>query len=95
MIETKNFTGTLLFNDLGQFIHILNERQEGYSDPVAQAQYHQLCLRNWLSSHHFPALPVDSVLHHQDGELRPGNKKACPSSLQTFRLCRLTKSFSK
>lgn len=62
MIETKNFTGTLLFNDLGQYIHILNERQEGYSDPVAQAQYHQRCLRNWLSSHHFPALPVDYVV---------------------------------
>lgn len=62
IIETKNFAGTLLFDDQGQFIRILNEQQEGYSDPVAQSQYHQRCLRKWLSSHHFPTLPVDYVV---------------------------------
>lgn len=62
IIEAKNFAGTMLFDDHGQFIRILGEQQNGYADPIAQAQYHQRCLRKWLALHHFPTLPIDYVV---------------------------------
>lgn len=62
IIEAKNFAGTILFDDQGQFIRILGEQQDGYANPIAQAQYHQRCLRKWLALHHFPPLPIDFIV---------------------------------
>jgi hypothetical protein len=62
IIETKNIAGELLFDQQGQLIRTINNKTDGYSDPVAQAQHHQRSLRKWLAAHHFPPLPVDYIV---------------------------------
>ncbi|TCN26538.1 nuclease-related domain-containing protein [Mesobacillus foraminis] len=62
IIETKNISGTLLFDDQGQLIRTMNNKEEGFPDPIAQAQYHKRSLQKWLDAHHFPPLPIDYVV---------------------------------
>lgn len=62
IIETKNISGTLLFDNQGQFIRTINNKEDGFSDPAAQAQYHKRSLQKWLASHHFPPLPIDCLV---------------------------------
>lgn len=62
IIEAKNISGELVFDQQGQLIRTINDKTEGFSDPVAQAQSHQRCLRKWLAAHHFAPLPIDYLV---------------------------------
>ncbi|MEH7123519.1 nuclease-related domain-containing protein [Bacillus sp. JJ1773] len=62
IIEAKNISGILLFDDNGQLIRIQNEKREGFSDPVSQAQFHQRSLKKWMAKYQFPNLPIDYLV---------------------------------
>lgn len=62
IIEVKNFAGTLVFDSkFNQFIRTINNKEEGYPNPLTQAKKHQLLLDSWLKKNKFP-LPVDYLV---------------------------------
>ncbi|ALC88978.1 hypothetical protein AM500_03565 [Bacillus sp. FJAT-18017] len=61
-LEIKNFTGKIKFEENGQFTRTgANGKQEGYLNPLIQANYQSHQLRQWLSKrgyHDIPILPL-------------------------------------
>lgn len=57
--EAKNIAGTLLFDELGQFIRIIDDKEEGFQDPISQVQLHKKQLQKWLEKNHFPKTPIE------------------------------------
>lgn len=62
IIEAKNIAGTLLFDELGQFIRITNDKEEGFRDPISQVQLQRRQLIKWLEKNHFPRVPIEYVV---------------------------------
>jgi hypothetical protein len=62
-IETKNIVGTLTFDKHSeQLIRKYGEIEEGFSNPILQAERHVFQLRNWLHKHKFPAIPIEYLV---------------------------------
>ncbi|MGX6444175.1 nuclease-related domain-containing protein [Neobacillus sp. K501] len=59
IVEAKNIAGTLLFDEFGQFIRIIEEKEEGFQDPISQVQLHKKQLQKWLEKNHFPKTPIE------------------------------------
>lgn len=59
IIEAKNIAGTLLFDELGQFIRVNQDKEEGFQDPVSQVQLHKRQLIKWLEKNHLPKVPIE------------------------------------
>lgn len=59
IIEAKNIAGTLLFDELGQFIRVTQDKEEGFQDPVSQVQLHKRQFIKWLEKNHFPKVPIE------------------------------------
>ncbi|HJV15807.1 MAG TPA: nuclease-related domain-containing protein [Bacillales bacterium] len=58
IIEVKNMTGKLVFDtDNEQFFQVVDGKEIGYPDPIAQAQRHQAYLKNL-----FPTLEIDYLI---------------------------------
>ncbi|WP_269409846.1 nuclease-related domain-containing protein [Lentibacillus daqui] len=66
ILEVKNIYGTLAYDNMGQFIRIVEEKEEGFSNPVAQVQLQSIRLRRWLKQFHFPPIPIDTLVVHTD-----------------------------
>lgn len=63
IIGVKNMAGKLIFDtDNEQFIQINNDKEKGYSDPIAQAERHQEFIEKLLAEYHFPKVPVDYIV---------------------------------
>ncbi|MFP5112541.1 nuclease-related domain-containing protein [Bacillaceae bacterium C204] len=63
ILEIKNMTGTLKFDlENGQFFQTLDEHNKGYTDPIAQAEMHKDCIKEFLSTYNFPSLSVDYLV---------------------------------
>jgi hypothetical protein len=59
-IETKNISGTLTFDKHSeQMIRKYGDTEEGFSNPLRQAERQVIQLRNWLHKHKFPAIPIE------------------------------------
>lgn len=62
-IETKNIVGTLTFDKHSeQLIRKYGEIEEGFSNPILQAERHVIQLRNWLHKHKFPTIPIEYLV---------------------------------
>jgi Nuclease-related domain len=58
-LEIKNFTGKIKFEDNGQFTRTgANGKQEGYLNPLVQANYQSHQLRLWLLKRGYPDIPI-------------------------------------
>ncbi|KLT16161.1 hypothetical protein AA980_19565 [Neobacillus vireti] len=63
IIEVKNMTGKLIFDtENEQFIQINNEKEKGYTYPIAQAERHQEYLKKLMAEHKFPQVPIDHLV---------------------------------
>ncbi|HEU5141363.1 MAG TPA: nuclease-related domain-containing protein, partial [Bacillales bacterium] len=55
ILEVKNISGTLHFdNTFHQLIRTIEDRKEGFNDPLLQVEHQKTQLANWLSQHKFP-----------------------------------------
>ncbi|MFJ7725280.1 nuclease-related domain-containing protein [Neobacillus sp. NPDC097160] len=63
ILETKNMTGTLKFDlENEQFFQTIDGNDKGYTDPIAQAEMHKACLKEFLSKYNFPSVPIDYLV---------------------------------
>ncbi|WP_312471076.1 nuclease-related domain-containing protein [Neobacillus sp.] len=63
IIEVKNMAGKLIFDtENEQFMQFNNEKEKGYSYPIAQAERHQEYVRQLIAKHKFPPVPVDYLV---------------------------------
>lgn len=83
IIEVKNFKGAISFNEIGQLVHVKEDKTEDiYPDPVSQAEKHRLQFQNWLSSKSFPVPPVETLVALGPWTRFSQTKIASTSSLQ-------------
>lgn len=80
ILECKNFYGTLSFDPtFNQLIRTINDKDEGFQDPISQAKWHRRQLLQFLRSHQVP-LPVEYlvVISHPSTIIKttPQNKLA-------------------
>ncbi|MCM3718549.1 nuclease-related domain-containing protein [Fictibacillus phosphorivorans] len=63
IIEVKNFSGTLFFDqDLYQLIRTINGLEETFADPISQVKRQFYCLRDWLKEHQYTNIPIESIV---------------------------------
>ena len=62
ILEVKNYTGKVYFNQFDQLELIKNSEKEVYQNPINQVERHQLLLQNWLLDHLFLDIPVYSYV---------------------------------
>jgi hypothetical protein len=75
ILEVKNWTGTLVFEPhFHQLLRIYNEREEGFPDPISQAQHQKIQFKSWLDINGFPELPVEFlvVISHPSTIIKTG-----------------------
>lgn len=86
-IEVKNLAGELTFDrQAGQLIQKIDNKQNGYEDPLLQAELQIHQLRDWLRKHQFPNMPLEHlvVMINQNCILKFDGYTAA----QQFRVCR-------
>lgn len=58
--DVKNIIGTLYFDkESEQFIRTINDKEEGFSNPINQVERHHIQLENWLKKNKLPLLPIE------------------------------------
>jgi len=63
IIEVKNMTGTLRFEpNFNQLIRSLNDKEEGFPNPIFQIKRQKLQLENWLNKQHFQGTPIEILI---------------------------------
>jgi ribosomal protein L37AE/L43A len=63
ILEVKNIYGTLFFEkQFHQFIRTTQDKEEGFPNPLFQAQRHSKLLKQWLHFNKFPEIPVDYLV---------------------------------
>jgi hypothetical protein len=63
IISVKNMAGKLIFDtDNEQFTQIYNDKEKGYSYPIAQAERHQRFIKKLLAKNGFPPVPVEYIV---------------------------------
>ncbi|WP_433745303.1 nuclease-related domain-containing protein [Falsibacillus pallidus] len=59
ILEVKSMAGELLFDRIHhQLLRTLNGITESFQDPILQVQEQEFELRQWLSDHKFPQIPI-------------------------------------
>ncbi|MEF7564941.1 nuclease-related domain-containing protein [Bacillus infantis] len=62
ILEVKNILGTLVFDkQFSQMIRTQDEKEEGFPDPIAQAEHHKKQLAHWFAERSIP-LPVEALV---------------------------------
>jgi hypothetical protein len=63
ILEVKNITGTLYFDQLHhQLIRTTTDQEEAFPDPILQTRRHRLQLKSWINTHQIPAIPITSLV---------------------------------
>lgn len=63
ILEVKNMLGTLKFDyDSKQFTRTYNQKEEGFSNPIVQAERHHSQLQKWIQANKLPLLPIEHVV---------------------------------
>ncbi len=59
ILEVKNMAGTVIFdNQFHQLIRVLDNKEEGFQDPISQAKRHRLLLKSFLEKERIPPIPI-------------------------------------
>lgn len=62
ILECKNFYGTLSFDQsFNQLIRTVNDKEEGFQDPISQVKWHRQQLLSFLHSHQI-SLPIEFLV---------------------------------
>ncbi|PLT27724.1 nuclease-related domain-containing protein [Peribacillus deserti] len=59
ILEVKNIAGELLFDNFNQLIRKLNNKEEGFNNPITQTKRQQSQFNSWLALHKIFPLPVE------------------------------------
>ncbi|CAH0134585.1 hypothetical protein SRABI96_00324 [Peribacillus sp. Bi96] len=63
IIEVKNFAGLLYFDrTYPQLIRTKDGQEQAYLDPLIQVDVQKSRLKNWLTFHKFPLLPIETLI---------------------------------
>jgi hypothetical protein len=63
IVECKNYYGEVYFDaKFNQMIRKIDEKEEGFSDPISQAKRHQHQLQTYFKLHNFPPIPIDFLV---------------------------------
>ena len=63
IIEVKNFAGTLYFDrTYPQLIRSKDGQEQAYLDPLIQVDVQKSRLKDWLTFHKFPSLPIETLI---------------------------------
>jgi hypothetical protein len=63
IVEVKNFSGALHFDPIfNQLIRTDGDRQEGFSNPLLQADRQRRLLRKWFAAHRLPLPPISYLV---------------------------------
>ncbi|QED46651.1 nuclease-related domain-containing protein [Cytobacillus dafuensis] len=76
IVEVKNITGTLLFEpNFNQLIRSIDEKEEGFPNPLLQIQRQQLQLRKWLDKKRLIHLPIEIlIINSNSSAILKGNQ---------------------
>ncbi|MCF6138718.1 nuclease-related domain-containing protein [Pseudalkalibacillus berkeleyi] len=61
IVEVKNISGRVKFDDVKQMIRTLDGKEEGFLNPFLQVEWQKEKLKRWLDQHKFPEIPIK---HH-------------------------------
>ncbi|WP_091587080.1 nuclease-related domain-containing protein [Alteribacillus bidgolensis] len=65
ILEVKNVAGTLYFNPFfHQLIRTVNDKEEGFPDPILQINRQKDHLNTWLQKNNLPNLPIQICSNH-------------------------------
>lgn len=63
ILEIKNYYGTLLFDeDFNQMIRVVDNKEEGFKNPILQVTRQQFQLNNWLRMNNFHNIPIQKLV---------------------------------
>jgi hypothetical protein len=63
IIESKNFYGTLFFDiPSRQLIRTYDNKEEGFSDPIMQAERQKKKFEIWIQNHNLKSFPIESLI---------------------------------
>ncbi|MBD1382556.1 nuclease-related domain-containing protein [Metabacillus arenae] len=63
VIEMKNISGTIYFDDkFKQLVRTINGKEEGFPDPILQAERHKSMLFDWIKFHKIPCPPIEYLI---------------------------------
>ena len=83
ILECKNFYGTLFLEDsFNQLIRTINDKEEGFQNPIAQAKWHQQQLSIFLQSHGYPKIPIEYLVAFSNPSTILKTNSRSPSTLK-------------
>ncbi|WKB35562.1 nuclease-related domain-containing protein [Terrilactibacillus sp. S3-3] len=63
ILETKNLSGTLHVDPVfNQFIRSIDDKEEGFPNPILQVQRQKTLLNGWLCQHEMPVIPIEYLV---------------------------------
>lgn len=63
ILEVKNYYGTLLFDeDFNQMTRIVDNKEEGFKNPILQVNRQKIQLNNWLRINNFQHIPIKKLV---------------------------------
>ncbi|HEO8419419.1 TPA: NERD domain-containing protein [Yersinia enterocolitica] len=63
ILECKNYYGEVHFDsNFNQLIRKVDEKEEGFSDPISQAKRHQRQLQTYFKLHNLPPIPIEFLV---------------------------------
>jgi hypothetical protein len=78
LVETKNPSGKLYFEkESNQLIRTYEQVEEGFSNPLQQAERQSRQLENWMCKRKFPSMPIEHlvVISNSKTIIRTNNKR--------------------
>ncbi|MBS4192026.1 NERD domain-containing protein [Bacillus sp. FJAT-49705] len=76
LIEVKNMSGKLVFEpEFNQLIRSIDEKEEGFPNPLLQIKRQQIQFEKWLDRHRYIPMPIEIlVINSHSGSILKGNK---------------------
>ncbi|MBU8878308.1 NERD domain-containing protein [Bacillus sp. FJAT-29790] len=100
ILECKNWAGTIYFDQtFHQVLRTNNEKEEGFQDPLSQAEHQCRQLKGWLNAHGFPPVPIEYavVISHSSTIIKtsPGQSQIFNKVCHAHRLLNKIDSLEK
>ncbi|WP_180956562.1 nuclease-related domain-containing protein [Bacillus canaveralius] len=91
ILEVKNISGTLYFDPyFQQLIRTMNDKVEGFQDPLTQVRRQSELFKKWITEHNIPDIPIKNfvVISHPSTIITtpPENSQALQTVCHAFQL---------
>ncbi|WP_180953685.1 nuclease-related domain-containing protein [Bacillus sp. T33-2] len=102
IVEIKNYSGTLVFDKASnQMTRIMNEKEDGFANPILQVKRQKKQFNNWLDDHNLPSIPTEYLVEISNPAtiIKSGDKevflKVCKSVELEDRFNSISRSYEK